>query len=390
MHVVGAVRGDVRARRAAETLTKAGYEVSLVSVADEGSGSDGEVVKGVHMSHLKMSRSFLSKRFSQRSFFNAGSIFARGALQLTRGKADIYHALDLPALPACYLASRLRGKPLIFESYEMPFESMASWEMTAGRRRLQRLVMPFLRRMIPRCAGVIAVSPPIVEEMKRRYQPSRISLVRNIPRYRSVVKSHRLHRHLGLEPEKRIVLYQGHLQADRGLENLIRAAKFLDTNTVIVIMGEDTEGRRSRLEGLIDATGVADGVKIIPNVPYDELLDWTASADLGMIVSPPTYSPNVRAMLPNKLFEFIMAGVPILSSPLVAVESILRSYGVGRVVASVEPADLAASIREMLADGRGLASMRRNAADAARCELNWEKEERVLVGLYQDVLGDLA
>src|SRR5262249_53749923 len=199
------------ARRAAQTLTRAGYEVSLVSVADEGSGSAGEEIKGVHLSHLQMSRSFISKRFGHRSFRNAGSIFTRGAVQLTLGKADIYHALDLPALPACYIASRLRGKPLIFESYEMPFESMASWEMTAGRRRLQRLVTPFIRRIIPRCAGVIAVSPPIVEEMKRLYHLSRVSLVRNIPPYRPVVKSHRLRQYLGLAPEKRIGLYQREL-----------------------------------------------------------------------------------------------------------------------------------------------------------------------------------
>src|SRR5262249_25636061 len=210
-------------------------------------------------------------------------IFIRGAGQLLRGRADIYHALDLPALPACYVASRLRGKPLIFESYEMPFESLASWQMTAGRRRLQRLVRPVIRRIIPRCAGVIAVSPPIVEEMKRLYHLSRVSLVRNIPPYRPVVKSHRLRQYLGLAPEKRIALYQGHLQADRGLENLIRAAGFLDTNTVIVMMGEDTEGRRSRLEGLIDETGVADGVKMVPNVAYDEWLDWRAWGEFGWV-----------------------------------------------------------------------------------------------------------
>src|SRR5262249_48566018 len=95
----------------------------------------------------------------------------------------------------------------------------------------------------------------------------------------------------------------------------------------------------------------------------------------------------VRFALPNKLFEYIMARVPILSSQLEDVEKVLGAYGVGRVAASLAPEDLAASIREMLADQGELASMRRNAANAAKGDLNWEKEQQALIGLYQEILG---
>src|SRR5262245_32410553 len=107
MHVVGVARDDVRAWRAAHTLTRAGYEVLMADIAREHTSSFEEHVNGIRIRHLHISRSFLSQRFRRWSFTYAAWVFIRGLLWLKRNPADIYHALDLPALPACYVASRL-------------------------------------------------------------------------------------------------------------------------------------------------------------------------------------------------------------------------------------------------------------------------------------------
>jgi glycosyltransferase involved in cell wall biosynthesis len=240
--------------------------------------------------------------------------------------------------------------------------------------------------MVPHCAGVITVSPPIVDEIRRSYHCPQVSLVRNVPSFRRVPKSNRLRQQLDLGPEVRIALYQGYLQSDRGLDRLVRAAAFLEPNIIIVVMGKGDGATQAELEALIASEGVAERVKILPPVPYEDLLDWTASADIGLIVYTPDYIRNVQMMLPNKLFEYLMAGLPVFASSLEAVREIINAYDVGQVVTSLAPADIGAAISTMLADPEALARMRRNALKAAEDEFYWEKESHELIRLYQNVL----
>jgi len=171
---------------------------------------------------------------------------------------------------------------------------------------------------------------------------------------------------------------------------LVRAAAFLEQNMVIVLMGKDIGSTSAELEALASREGVADRLKILPPVPYEELLEWTASADIGLIVYSPDQSLNVKMCLPNKLFEYLMAGLPVLATPLDAVADILRTYNVGRIVPSLKPADVGVAISEMLKDRDALASMRRNALEAVQHDLNWEKESLQLIRFYQDILAILS
>jgi glycosyltransferase involved in cell wall biosynthesis len=308
----------------------------------------------------------------------------RGILRLLQTPADIYHALDLPALPACYVAAQLRRKPLIFESYELPL-SLPLFELSTSRRWLYALLRPLLAIMIPRCDKVIAVSPPIVEEMCRRYHVTNVSLIRNVPPYQIVPESDRLRHFLGLNANIRIALYQGYLQPGRGLDIVIRAAAFLERDIVIVLMGKNIGTTQEQLEALIAAEGVADRVKIIPAVPYTELLNWTASADIGLTILPPDYSPNIQMILPNKFFEYLMAGIPVLTSQLDTIVEIVKSYDVGRVVHSLEPSEVGAAINAVLADAAALIRMRYNALHAARHTFCWEIESSELIQLYREI-----
>ncbi|WP_161977583.1 glycosyltransferase [Dictyobacter kobayashii] len=160
----------------------------------------------------------------------------------------------------------------------------------------------------------------------------------------------RFHQQLNLPPQTQIVLYQGNIQANRSLERLIYAARFLDPDIVIVLMGRTRGKILTQLEALIAQEGVADRVKILPPVPYAELLSWTASADLGLTVYSPGYSDNVRVFLPNKLFEYFMAGLPVLSAPLEAVTEIITRHDTGVILSSLEPEDVGSTINTLLKD----------------------------------------
>jgi glycosyltransferase involved in cell wall biosynthesis len=385
IHVVRPACTDVRAMRAASALVEAGFEVTIVDVESDPSHLSEEDHGGVHMKHLLMPDWHTSKRFELWFFINALRTFILSILRLVQSQADVYHANDLTALPATYIAARLRRKPLIFEIYDLQFPvpetSIGFW------RRSSRLLTCFHALVLPLCAGVIATSPLHAQEIRKHFHVPDVTLIRNVPRYQTVVKSDRLRQRLGLSPEVRIALYQGSLQPDRGLDKLVLAAAHLEQNIVIVMKGAGKGPTQAELEALIASTGVADRVRIMPPVPFSEYLEWTASADIGLIVHSPNYSLNVRTLLPNKLFEYLMAGVPVLSSPLEAVAEILSTYDVGQVIAptAMTPAGIGAAINTMLANPVSLARMRQNGLEAAKSKFCWEKERQNLIGLYQEV-----
>jgi glycosyltransferase involved in cell wall biosynthesis len=383
MHVWGVARTDFRVMREATALIEAGFSVSIVDLESEHSRPVEEDIRGVCIKHIIRPKWFIPTRFKLWFLIRAAQMFILGTWQLLRTRADIYHAHDVKALPGCYIAARLRRKPFIFDAHELPLSEpgVTRWH------RLSGLARRLLAYMTKRCARVITTSPFYAKEIRRSYHCLEVSLIRNFPVYRAVPKSNRLREHLGLGPEVRIALYQGYLLPDRSLDRLIRAAALLEQDIVIVMMGKGDGATLSELEALVASEGVADRVKILPPVPYEELLDWTASADIGLTLFSPDYSPSIRMTLPNKLFEYLMAGLPVLSSPLDAIEEVINTYDVGRVVSSLAPADVAAAITSMLVDQQALARMRGNALEAARSEFYWEKESQQLIGLYRDVLG---
>jgi glycosyltransferase involved in cell wall biosynthesis len=344
-----------------------------------------EQLQDITLQHVRLPSEFFRSRFKRHALLRAASLFMRGTWQVLKTEADVYHAHDVAALPACYLASRLRGKRLVFEAHEMPLEEHPLSSMGRGRRLLHRLLAVLMKGMIPASDGVITVSPPIVEELRRRYRVKKLALVRNIPPYQEVARGRRLHEALGLGPQIRLALYQGRLQANRSLDLLVRAAHYLDPEIAIVLLGKGLGNAAEELEQLIAAEQVGDRVKLLPAVPYDELLSWTASADLGLLVASPDYSLNVRMFLPNKLFEYIMAGVPVLTSALPAVVELVQAYGLGKVVETLTPQAIARTINEMLAQPQMLATMRDNALRAAATDLHWEKEQEHLLKLYQQI-----
>jgi len=381
MHVLGIARTDARVMREATALVEAGFAVSIVDIEVEGTRPTEEVIRGVNLKHIFVPSSFISTRFKRWAFTKAMQIFIRGTLRLLQTPADIYHAHDITALPACYVAARLRGKRFIFDAHELPLTELSA----PHRRWLRTLLTRPLSHMLSSCTAGIAASPFYEQDLCDHYHLQKISLVRNVPPYWAPTKSDRLRQHLGLDPRVRIALYQGNIQQGRGLDTLAQAAAFLDRDIVIVMMGKGVEPTLSQLKALLASEGIADRVKIIPPVPYEELLEWTASADIGLTLIPLDYTLNKRMCLPNKFFEYLMAGLPVLASELDAVAGVIKNYDVGRIVSSLAPAEVGAAINAMLADSDALACMRRNALSIAQQEFYWEKESNQLIGLYREI-----
>jgi len=381
MHVRGVARTDERVMREAIALKEAGFAVTILDIEDDMTRPVEEEIRGIHVKHF-MKPGWLRRACFKplRPILSVQKLICT-TVKLIQTPADIYHAHDDNALAPCYITALWHKALLIFDAHELPLS-----DLTATRwNKLTRLFIYLLTAMISRCDGVITVSPPIREYIYKQYGGAKATLVRNVPLYRVVPKSDRLRHHLGLSPDTHIALYQGNVEANRGLHKLVYAASFLSQGIIIVIMGKGLEVITAHLQSLIASEGVADRVKLLPPVPYEQLLDWTASADIGLTLLPPDYSLSIRWCLPNKLFEYLMAGLPILSSQLDAVAEVIKTYEVGQIAPSLEPAAIAATITRMMADRSMLQQMRANALRAAQ-KFCWEEEKQQLICLYQSFL----
>lgn len=382
MHLASTARTDFRVMRDATALAEAGFEVTIVDIERDPLRPAEEEINGIHMQHISMPDWFIPVRFKPWFLIKYVRMVIYGILQLLRTDADIYHAHVESALPACYITARLRRKPLILDAPDLTLSDprITRWP------RLRSLAVHLLTSMVSRCAAVITASPYYASELQALYHALDVTVVRNVPAYRAVLRSDRLRQCLGISPDVHIALYQGNIQPNRGLERLVYAAKFLAPDIVIVMMGKAVEPTRSQLEALISSEQVAERVKLLPPVAYTELLEWTASADIGLTIFPPEYSLSIRFTLPNKLFEYLMAGVPLLSAQLDAIAEVIKTYDVGQIASSMLPEDLAVAISTMLEDQIAMERMRHNALQAAKSEFCWEKESRRLVHLYRTIL----
>ncbi|HLG61099.1 MAG TPA: oligosaccharide flippase family protein [Ktedonosporobacter sp.] len=374
-------RNDRRLMREAHALIEAGFAVTVVDVESKRIGS--EEVNGICIKHIVMPGWFVSTRFKPWFLVKALWAFLRSIPYLLLAPAHIYHAYNELSLPACCLAAWLRRKPVIFEAQELMMSDplMRRWPL------LRTLATRVLRWLLSSGIAVITPSPGAIWPLRKLYRVPYVIVLRSVPLYRKIVKTKRLQKRLGLPSGTRIALYQGNFQRNRRLDILVRAARFVEQGNVIVLMGQDLEGTQEMLEKLIVAEGVADKIKLLPAVPYEELLSWTASADLGLTLFAPDYSLNIRYCLPNKFFEYLMAGLPVLSSSLDMLEDIINTYDVGQVVSSLAPEKVGAAINALLADRPALARMSQNALRVAREEFNWDKEKLVLIDLYQKILS---
>ena len=381
MHLMVPGRSNYRVMNDAKALQMSGYEVIICDVVSDRNCPREEVIEDLSFQHVFAPDWFVPARWKFWFLIKMFILMVRCAFKLFRCNADIYHAHVEHAFPAAYVAARVRRKGLIFDTPELTMfgPTILCWPV------LRRWAICIIRWMSVSCDYHITGSPlykPILQDL---YGNEQILILRHIPPYWQVVRNTCLQQKLGLDPSVRIALYQGYLQEDRGLDTLLLAAHYLNPGIIIVLMGANYGKTEAQLRILIQHERLEDHVKILPAVPYSELLMWTSSADIGLTVLPPDYSLSIRLCLPNKFFEYIMAGLPILSSNLDAISNMIHLYRVGHVLPDLTPSAIGQAINTMLANQEELTYMRANALNAVRSGLTWENESRHLVHLYQDI-----
>jgi glycosyltransferase involved in cell wall biosynthesis len=279
---------------------------------------------------------------------------------------------SLPVLPLCVRLARRTGAKLVYDAHELETE-------TNGLGGLRQLGSKLVERaLIGRADAVIVVGDAIADWYARAYPIPRPAVVLNCPAGSVSVRTDRLRERLALPPDQRIFLCQGILGSGRGIELLCEAWDLLrPPRPALVFMGDGP------LAGHVEAAaGRNPDVRRIAAVPPAEVLAYTASADVGLCLVQPTCL-SYSLCMPNKLFEYLHAGLPVLVSNLPELGRLVREAGLGHVVPDATPQALAATVAAM--DSGDLADFA-PAVRAAAAKYNWQAQADLLAALY-DRLG---
>lgn len=290
-------------------------------------------------------------------------------------KADVYHSHDLNTLYIGHVCKTKTGAKLIYDSHELQTERsrMGYW--------WKRWALWNERRWLPYADALIVASPPWIEFIDDLYGsvPDPAVAVINVPETTKVV-ARDLRAELDLAPGTPILLYQGSVQENRGIEPAIDAIELLE-DVVLVVVGYGYY--RDTLRDIVSERGLSDRVKFFGPIPNDELLHWTAAADVGLcnIVNA---SISYYTTLPNKLFEYAMAEVPVLGSDSPGIGRVVAETGIGEIVDPVDPQSLATATQKILADPEPY----RAACRVARERYNWDVESKNLLAVYEKLVGN--
>jgi glycosyltransferase involved in cell wall biosynthesis len=174
------------------------------------------------------------------------------------------------------------------------------------------------------------------------------------------------------------------INIDRGGEELIDAIKLTEDVSLLIIGSGDL---LQLLKDKVSALDLADRIKFIPKIHWPELMKYTRSADAGISVDRNT-NLNYEFSLPNKLFDYISAGIPVIASDLHEIKKIVLGNNCGIIIPEVNPLEISKAISNLRENPELLAELKLNAINASK-SVSWEVEEIKVKEFYRPIIGDL-
>lgn len=305
----------------------------------------------------------------KKHFFNHNFLFyaefnMRLFWYLAFKKYDFILANDLDTLPACFFISKLKKIPLVYDSHELFSEGPE----LQGRKFVQNFWRKLENFFLPRIEKSYTVSQSIADFYHKKYQ-NNMGVIRNIPLKNEAY----IFEEISFPTQHKTILYQGVLNPGRGIKPMIEALKYLENLDLIIIGYGKVE---EELKQFVKEKKMEHRVFFLGRISREKLVNYTKKATLGMVLEEPL-GLSFQYSLPNKLFDYIHAELPIIAGSLKEISSIISQYKVGVIVEDYEPKTIATAIQNLLNDDKKIIQIKQNQQKASEI-LCWEKEQQKL------------
>lgn len=360
--VTNDLSNDNRVYKVASSLLNIGFDVTCV----------GRKLK----ESKELNFLYRTKRF--KLLFNNGFMFyaeynLRLLFFLLTNKFDIFLANDLDTLAPNYIAAKLKNKPVVYDSHEYFTEVPELTNRNFTKKFWTKIEQVFL----PKIKYSYTVCSSIADVYNGLYNIN-MQVVRNIPLCNSLKQNK-----VDVVPiaKNNIILYQGAVNIGRGLEHIIKAMKYIKNSTLIIIGDGDI---KNDLEELVVTENVSEKVIFTGRIAINELQNYTKQATIGISIEE-NIGLNYYYALPNKIFDYIKAEIPILASNLPEIKRIVSHYNVGEFIDNHSPKHIVEIINLMLNDKEKLKKYSENCSHAAK-ELCWEKEYEKIEEIFKGII----
>jgi len=356
---LGNISFDTRTLNFYKSLKEKGYAVEVICFEWKGNKTAGlpPNVK-IYTLNKKKSSIFFYAKFAYKLFIN-----------LLKSKAGVFFAEDIYTLPFVCIAAKFKNAKVIYDSREL-FGFLAGLK---SRRALQKMLASIEKRFIGLANNVIVTGDMDGEFLHEQYGIANLITIRNLPFLDTAIKKNDLHSLYGIDENKKILVYQGVILHGRGLRYVFNYLKTYD-ESVLVVFGDGEQ--KKFYEDLAVSLGIQKKVIFAGKVPQEELLAYSAGADIGLSLIE-NISLSYYFALPNKLFEYIMAGLPVIVSNLPQMKQVIANYKVGASVDIYKEEELNDSLHQIITNNDVLKEYRENCKKAA-LELNWNNEIKKL------------
>lgn len=343
----------------------------------EGQGYDVVLLGRKLNNSLPLERTYQTKRF--RLWFTKGPLFyanlnTRLFWYLLFHRVDILVANDLDTLLPNYLVSKLKKIKLVYDSHEY-FTEVPE---LINRPKVQKIWLKIEEFIFPKLKNVMTVNTSIQEKYETKYHVP-VQVVRNVsPRWEGIdLKSKK---ELGIPEDKFVLIFQGAgINVHRGAEEMTLAMKGLPCCCLLFVGDGDV---LEKLKILV-STNKLDNVLFFSKRPYQELMNFTYHADLGLSLDKGN-NPNYEFSLPNKLFDYIQTETPILASDVKQVKALIEKYQIGAICEKIEVDELVSAIKSILANKEQYQQWKQNCSKAKAIEC-WEHETAPLNLFYPKI-----
>jgi glycosyltransferase involved in cell wall biosynthesis len=358
---------DQRVRKIAETVSNLNCDIVLIG---RKSGDCCEKDK-IRFRTVRF-RMLFKKGFLFYKFYNIRLFF-----WLLFQKYDILVANDLDTLLPNFLVSKLKGLPLVYDSHEY-FTGVPEVQ---SRPFVKWVWKTIERAIFPHLDNVTTVTDSVAAQYEKEYG-IKPAVLRNCSRTSSGIRGYS-HHELGISDDHLILVYQGGgINIDKGGEELIEAVNITENVSLLVVGSGDV---LPDLKQKVSELNLSDRVKFIPKVPWEELMRYTRSADAGMSLEKDT-NLNYRFSLPNKIFDYISAGIPVITGSLPEIKKLVEENGCGIIISEITPVEISKAINRLKNDHDLLNKLKQNAVRASET-ISWENESKKVIKFYKDVLS---